>query len=51
MEDTIREGTFGLAPVDENERICCKGKRGCTKKRCCPCIVKIVIGLNGLEII
>ena len=50
MELTTRD-TFDLAPVNENERICCNGKRGCTKKKCCPSIIKIVIALNCLGLI
>ena len=37
------QSNFGLGNVDEEERICCRGKQGCKKRNCCTCIIIFVL--------
>ena len=40
-----------LGEIRDEERICCNGRKGCKKKRCCPCIVITILIADCLCII
>ena len=46
VSEILERCDYGLGEIQDEERICCKGKVGCRKRTCCPCVILVSIFMN-----
>ena len=46
MSEILERSNYGLGEIEDEERICCKGKAGCRKRTCCPCVIFVSLFMN-----
>ena len=44
--DILERSNYGLGEIQDEERICCRGKVGCRKRTCCPCVILAALFMN-----
>ena len=46
--ELLERSNYGLGEIQDEERICCKGKVGCRKRICCPGVILAALVMNIL---